>query len=240
MCIRDRYISGAVNANESTLSNIPPCPGIKLPESLYSAALLTKDSTKSPKIDTIDAKRLITKQCLVEISGIEFNSYFVRAIERLNPNITAKNTPPETPSQVFLGEIRLQNQLLPNTDPTTKHPISVIKVTQNQYRIQAIPSFHQIIQIGKAIGYTNNTKPKISQQIWLKVSTRTLFYRNGNFSLSYLVSRSTVQLENYHSLINKITIIDKKSPKWMQLSSQVLNNTKNSKWPGSQIKGLLR
>ncbi len=36
--------------NESILSNMPPCPGIKLPESFTPASLLYADSMKSPKV----------------------------------------------------------------------------------------------------------------------------------------------------------------------------------------------
>ena len=43
-----KYAKGKINITLSILSNIPPCPGIKLLKSLISQYLFTLEAAKSP------------------------------------------------------------------------------------------------------------------------------------------------------------------------------------------------
>src|SRR4051812_38931078 len=48
MCLRYRYMIGALNSRLSSKSRMPPMPGNSLPESLTPASRLKSDSIKSP------------------------------------------------------------------------------------------------------------------------------------------------------------------------------------------------
>lgn len=43
-----KYANGAINIMLSILSNIPPCPGIRLPKSFIPTVLFNVDADKSP------------------------------------------------------------------------------------------------------------------------------------------------------------------------------------------------
>lgn len=104
-----KYKKGIKNRLTSNLSNKPPCPGSRLPESFIPEDLFMKDSAKSP----IGPKKpIITAGISHLIPGVP--KYWLR----INPVKSAPTTPPQNPAQDFPGLIRGAIFFLPNFLPT--------------------------------------------------------------------------------------------------------------------------
>lgn len=107
----------------SKRSSIPPCPGMMLPESFTPKLRLNNDSSKSPYIAAGTMKNTATVQnnCRSESN----NALIENAIK------TVKIIPPIVPSQVFLGEIRLNNFVFPKNFPERNAKVSFVQIRIN-------------------------------------------------------------------------------------------------------------
>ena len=124
-----------MNITLSILSNIPPCPGIKLLKSLISTYLFILDAEKSPIcptiLNTIDIKIVfIYENCIWKnVLNIYVNS---------NDKHIAPIIPPKHPSIVLFGLILL-NLCFPIHFPNIYANISVPQAQANIYHTKNFP-----------------------------------------------------------------------------------------------------
>ena len=118
--------------SESILSNIPPCPGRRVPESLVLVPRFIIDSVRSP--NTAVAPK--TKPNIICSMGEIGKS---NKVDNNNEAIIAAAIPATTPSQVLFGLMVFANLYLPMLVPTKYADVSTAKVSNNTYKSQSAP-----------------------------------------------------------------------------------------------------
>ena len=89
---------GLANIILSSLSNIPPWPGIILPLSFTLDSLFNFDSIKSPNVPkTLTIIAIISQFGVVNVSSIY--------LETIDAEIQQNKRPPKNPSTVLWGDI---------------------------------------------------------------------------------------------------------------------------------------
>jgi len=114
------YAAGTAIRKLSKRSNIPPCPGRILPESLTSRVRLNKDSTRSPQVPKMNTVTAKPNQLSKLISRMKK--------KKTQAAITTKIKPLIQPSHDFLGEIRKKSLCFPNAVPKTYAAVSFIQI----------------------------------------------------------------------------------------------------------------
>ena len=141
--------AGMANSSESILSNIPPCPGMKWPESLISIVRFTIDSNRSPNVpNTTTNNDMIA--ILRMLSGAKNHAMAIP------PNM-AIIPPPIAPSHVFLGDSLSNSLCLPIVIPhkyanvSFNHTIANGRNTVNGFQ----PPSQQVLMLGKYSNIVN-------------------------------------------------------------------------------------
>ena len=97
------------HAKPSTLSNKPPCPGIRLPASFNPASLFMTLSNKSPTSEPTNTKN----PKMTATTGLLGHA---KTFQKRRATDEVQSNPPRAPSTVFLGLIRC-SLILPKALP---------------------------------------------------------------------------------------------------------------------------
>ena len=104
----------------SKRSNMPPCPGKILPESLIPSWRFMSDSVKSPHVPKTTTVNANPAHSAMDKNGKKW--------AKTNEDAIAKMPPPMLPSHDFLGEMRSKSLCLPSREPTQYAPESLSQI----------------------------------------------------------------------------------------------------------------
>ena len=120
-------IMGETISRESIRSNIPPCPGSRVPLSLMPAVRLISDSIKSPHV----ANAAVIRPNPMKLVRVKVSKYCGHKIYMAIVADRQAANPPTRPSHDFFGEIRGNILCRPSKEPTKNAPVSLSHISTN-------------------------------------------------------------------------------------------------------------